>query len=84
MSNIEIRVLEIEERNQKVELDKAWETSWTRRLSISTLTYFVVLIYMIAIGNDRSYVNALVPSVGFLLSTLLLPWVKDIWQKMSK
>ena len=35
----------IKERNKRVELDKAWETSWTRKLCICILTYIVVVIY---------------------------------------
>ena len=39
----------IKERNHKVELDKAWETSWTRRLCICFLTYIVVVLYSFTI-----------------------------------
>lgn len=81
MKSLEERVGAIEERNKKVEQDKAWETSWTRRLSISVLTYCVVAGYLFMIGNDRPLINALVPAVGFLLSTLLLKGIKGTWQK---
>ena len=43
--NIEDRINKIEERNKRVELDKKWETSWTRKISIMILTYIVVIIY---------------------------------------
>lgn len=75
------RIKNIEARNKKVELDKAWETSLTRRASIAALTYAVVVIYLIAIGDDEPYVHALVPAVGFLLSTLVLPGIRSIWQR---
>lgn len=39
------RVNKIEERNKKVELNKSWETSWTRRICIMILTYIVVVFY---------------------------------------
>lgn len=81
MKDLESRVAEIEKRNNKVEIDKAWETSWTRRLSIGVLTYVVVAGYLIVINNDAPFVNALVPAVGFILSTLVLNSVKNIWQK---
>lgn len=29
---------EIKKRNKRVELDKAWETSWTRKICICILT----------------------------------------------
>jgi len=81
MKDLEARVAVIEARNKKVELDKAWETSWIRRLSIASLTYLVVTTYLFYIGNDRPLVNALVPPTGFLLSTLVLPQIKAWWQK---
>lgn len=74
----------IEARNRRVELDKAWETSWTRRLSIATLTYVVVVSYLYVIDNDKPFINGLVPVVGFLLSTLVLPRIKSIWIKNKK
>lgn len=38
MNDLEKRVEAIEERNKRVETDKAWETSWTRRICIMVLT----------------------------------------------
>lgn len=84
MSSLENRVAEIEKRNSRVELDKAWETSWTRRISIACMTYVVVTGYLIAIDNDRPFINALVPVVGFLLSTSLLKTIRNIWQRKEK
>lgn len=81
MSDIEKRIEAIEARNKKVELDKAWEISWTRRLSIAALTYVVVVAYLMFINNDKPFINAAVPVVGFVLSTLALSWVKSVWQK---
>ena len=37
----------IKERNKRVDLDKRWETSWTRKICICILTYIVVIIYII-------------------------------------
>ena len=71
----------IEERNRKVERDKAWEVSWTRRISVMLLTYAVVVAYLFFIDNDKPFINGAVPVVGFLLSTLLLHNIQDIWQK---
>jgi hypothetical protein len=81
MTDIESRVKAIEDRNRKVEQDKAWETSWVRRLSISALTYCVVFAYLNIINNDRPWINAIVPAVGYLLSTLVLKSIRQIWQK---
>jgi len=81
MKDLEKRVAAIEERNKKVELDKAWETSWTRRISISVFSYVVIAGYLVTINNDKPFVNAAVPAVGYLLSTLVLKSIRNIWQK---
>ena len=39
--DIEKEINDIKERNKKVELNKAWETSWTRKLCIMFLTYII-------------------------------------------
>jgi peptidoglycan/LPS O-acetylase OafA/YrhL len=81
MKDLEARIEAIEARNRKVEQDKAWEVSWTRRVSIGALTYAVIVVYLFVINNSNPWVNAAVPVVGFVLSTLALSWVKTIWQK---
>lgn len=79
--SVEKRLRAIETRNIRVELDKKWETSWTRRLSIAVLTYIVVVCYLLIIGNNKPFINAFVPAIGFLLSTLVLGNIRSIWQK---
>lgn len=81
MQDLEKRVVAIEERNTKVEADKAWETSLSRKLVIAIFTYIVVGIYLGVIGVSNQWVNAIVPAVGFLLSTLTLPFLKVLWIK---
>ncbi len=72
---------QIEERNRRVEADKAWETSKTRRAVIALITYTIAALFMYRIGIDNHLVNALVPTGGYLLSTLSLPFVKGWWLK---
>lgn len=79
MKNIEERITAIEQRNKQVEADKAWETSWTRRLSIMTLTYIVVACYLYFVVHIDPWINALVPVMGFFLSTLTVRLVKRAW-----
>lgn len=80
MATLEDRIAKIEERNAKVESDKAWETSNSRRLMIAAFTYLAVALYLSAINIQNPWLNALVPTAGFLLSTLMLPFFKKIWE----
>jgi len=77
--DLEKRVREIEVRNKRVELDKAWETSWARKISIAILTYIVVSLYLALVVKIDPWVNAIVPTMGFLLSTLTLGYIKARW-----
>ncbi len=79
MDAVEDRISKIEQRNIRVEADKAWETSWTRRFFIALFTYLVISLYMSVIGIESPWLNAIVPTVGFLLSTLTLSFIKKIW-----
>lgn len=81
---LEEAVAKIEERNQRVEMDKAWEVSWTRRIIVAIFTYLALGLYLRAINVGRPWLNAIVPTIGFLLSTLTLPWFRKIWEKVIK
>lgn len=76
---LEERIARLETRNKRVEADKAWETSWTRRLAIMALTYIVVVIYLKFVVHIEPWINALVPVIGFFLSTLTLSVIKQRW-----
>ena len=83
--NLEKEIKKIQERNKRVELDKAWETSWTRKICIMILTYIVVIIYSYVIRNfDNIFLSSLVPVIGFTLSTLSLRLVRNLWEKSIK
>ena len=80
--NVEEEIKKIQERNKRVEKDKAWETSWTRKLCICALTYFVVVIYSYVISKiSNVWLSSLVPVIGFSLSTLSLNLVRKNWEK---
>ncbi len=69
-------------RNARVELDKTWETSWTRRLLICLLTYLVVVAYSLTINKiSNIWLSSFVPVIGFTLSTLSLKFIRKIWEK---
>ena len=71
----------IKERNRRVERDKAWETSLTRIVSIAVLTYVVALIVMCVLSVPKPFLNALIPTLGFILSVQTLPVIKKCWIK---
>ena len=84
LEELEIEVGKLKERNSKVEQNKSWETSWTRRLVLTISTYIILSTYMWAVDIDRPFINAIVPTVGFMLSTMSLPIGKRIWKKFIK
>ena len=69
----------IKERNKRVEIDKAWETSKTRRIIIALMTYIVIFIFLWFIGVPNPWLTASVPAIGFVLSTLTLEFFKKQW-----
>ena len=84
MEQFEQRLRNVEERNFRVEADKAWETSWTRRFFIALFTYLAIGLYLWAIEVARPWINAIVPTVGFVFSTLTMPFFKKQWLKRKK
>lgn len=80
-SLLEERVSALEAQNRRVEADKAWETSWTRRLSIAIFTYLTVVAYLHFVIHTDPWLNALVPVLGFLLSTLTVSLVRRLWSQ---
>ncbi len=79
--DMETRLSAIEERNNRVEQEKAWEVSLTRRLLIAGITFIAAALLLWTIGVRSPLISALVPAVAYLLSTLSLPWVKAKWMK---
>lgn len=69
----------VKQRNTRVEADKAWEVSKCRILTICGITYFVASLLLYVIGNDRFWLGALIPTVGFFLSAQSLPALKRWW-----
>lgn len=75
----------IKNRNKKVEQNKAWETSFFRKISIIAITYIVASVVMYFIGVQNFLLNALVPTIGYTLSTLSLSFLKNWWvAKLAK
>lgn len=81
IEELQREINKIKTRNKRVETDKAWETSWTRRLLILTMTYTVIVIFFIMAKLPNPLVNAIVPSAAFILSTRTIPIIKKWWLK---
>lgn len=78
---LEKEIEQIKQRNQRVELDKKWETSGTRKVCICVLTYIVVIIYSYLTNKiNNIFLSSLVPVIGFTLSTISLNFIRKIWE----
>ncbi len=82
-SAAQAQISSILERNARVEADKAWELSWSRRCLIALATYAVSLVFLLMSGSPNPYLVAAVPPAAYLLSTLTLPFVKEWWLKSA-
>ena len=71
----------IQARNTRVEADKAWETSCTRRSIIAVGTFIIIGLYLTYLGVENPWLHAWVPAMAYLLSTLSLHALKQIWIK---
>ena len=81
LQELEKEIEKIKERNRHVESDKAWETSYTRRTLLMIFTYLAIGFYLRAINIPEPWLNAIVPAVAFMLSTLTPPFFKKLWLK---
>mgnify|MGYP001074591815 CR=1 FL=1 len=85
MKELEKEIEQIKQRNQKVELDKKWETSITRKICICILTYIVVIIYSYLTSKiNNIFLSSLVPVIGFTLSTISLNFIRKLWEEKRK
>lgn len=83
--DVEQEIEKIKDRNERVELDKAWETSNMRRICICILTYIIVVIYSALINTiSNIWLSSLVPVIGFILSGMSLKVIRKQWEKNRK
>lgn len=81
IKELEERIAKIEKRNKLVETDKAWETSTLRKILIIIMTYIFAVLYLTIADTTNPYFGAVVPCVGFYLSTQSIKLVKELWLK---
>ena len=84
MKELEKRIKDIEERNKRVENDKAWETCLLRKILIIIMTYIFAVLYLKIADTTNPYFGAIVPCAGFYLSTQSINIIKNIWLKKIK
>ncbi len=77
--DLEKRIRAIEERNNKVEKDKAWEISLLRKIIVLVIIYIIAILYLKIADTTNPYLGAIVPCVGFFLSTLTINTIKKHW-----
>jgi hypothetical protein len=80
---LEKRIDALELRNSRVESDKSWETSNTRILFITLMTYIVCFIVFTLIEAASPWRNALIPTVGYYLSTRSIPRLRAWFYKRT-
>lgn len=84
IKELEKRITDIENRNKRVEGDKAWETSNLRKVLIIILTYIFAVLYLTIADTTNPFFGAVVPCVGFFLSTQTLNIIKKKWLNKRK
>ena len=84
IKELEKRIKDIEDRNKRVEGDKAWETSTIRKILIILLTYIFAVLYLKIADTTNPFLGAVVPCAGFFLSTQTLNIIKKQWLSKRK
>ncbi len=81
IQDLENEIQKIKERNIRVEADKAWELSWARKLVIAGVTYIAIALFLLATNFEHPWEGAIIPTVGFLLANMSIPFFKNLWMK---
>lgn len=79
IKELELKIEKIEKRNKRVEGDKAWEISTLRKILIIIFTYIFAVLYLKIADTTNPWFGAVVPCVGFFLSTQSISIVKKWW-----
>ncbi|HEY1041138.1 MAG TPA: hypothetical protein VGE63_00225 [Candidatus Paceibacterota bacterium] len=78
---LEQEIENIKERNHRVQSDKAWETSRIKLITILVITYLIAAFALWIIGGENVLLGAIIPTLGYYLSNLSLPFIKSWWIK---
>lgn len=83
IEHLEKEIESLKARNIRVEAEKKWETCWQRKIGIIVTTYFVMILVFWSLGNPELLKNAIVPTLGYTLSTLSMGWMKRLFLKKT-
>lgn len=81
IQDLENEIQKIKERNNRVEADKAWEVSWSRKVVIVGVTYVAIALFLLVTNFDKPWEGAIIPTLGFLLANITIPFFKNLWVK---
>lgn len=81
LDSLSEEINKIKDRNAKVEAEKAWETSIHRKLSILVLTYMIISLVMYFLDFDKPFLNAIIPTFWYFLSTLSITFLRNRYIK---
>lgn len=79
LKTLEKEIEIIKARNRRVEADKAWELSGTRTVFISVVTFVLLFAFFRMIRSEPAFLNALISSFAYLLSTFSYGMLKSWW-----
>lgn len=80
LNNLQHEVNKLKKRNFEKDRGKEFESSYTRVLFLMAVTYWTLFGYMaLIIQSPNPFLDAIVPTVGFNISTWSLPYVKEWW-----
>lgn len=81
LKELELEIDSIKARNKRVEADKAWELSGTRTAFISTATFLILYVFFVLNKSGAPFINALISTLTYLLSTFTYGILKSWWLK---
>lgn len=81
LQELEKEIEFIKARNRRVEADKAWELSPTRTTFISLTTFILLYVFFRLNQSEAPFLNALLSTVAYLLSTFSYGILKSWWLK---
>ncbi len=78
-TQVQEEIRRINERNKRVEADKAWETSKTRKAVIAIFIYIFASLIFVSIKVPDPFLNAIIPTAAFVISMASFGFFKEYW-----